>query len=311
MRAVRNTERGVEVVDVPEPESDGLRVHVRAASICGSDLHMLGFGPSPFTLGHEFAGLLDDGTAVAVDPSGPCGACDQCTAGRGHLCRTAAERVLGVGLDGGMAERCVVAARAVVPLASTLRPEDACLVEPIGISVHGFARAGVEPGQRVAVVGAGSIGLGAVAVAHANGCEVGLEARHDAQRAAGERLGATAPSGEYDIVVEAAGTESALARAADLCRPQGTVLFVSTHWEPLTMPSMPAAMKELTFRWSFMSGRHAGVHDLDVAAAMLAHDPEIAATLVTHRFPLEDAAEAFRVAADRASGAIKVAIEAS
>jgi L-iditol 2-dehydrogenase len=309
VRAVRNTERGIEVVEVPEPEADGVRVHVHAASICGSDLHMLGYGPSPVTLGHEFAGLLDDGTAVAVDPSGPCGQCDQCAAGRGHLCRTAAERVLGVGIDGGMAEQCVVAPRAVVPLAATLRPADACLVEPLGISVHGLALSGIEPGQRVAVVGAGSIGLGAVAVAHANGCEVGLVARHDAQHVAGERLGATGASGEYDVVVEAAGTETAVAQAAELCRPQGTVLFLSTHWTPVTIPSFPAAMKELSFRWSFMSGNHAGVHDLDVAAALLAHHPEVAATLITHRFPLEDAAEAFRVAADRASGAIKVVIE--
>jgi L-iditol 2-dehydrogenase len=313
MRAVRHTEHGVEVLDVGEPAltatDDGVRVRVRAASICGSDLHMLAYGPSPFTLGHEFAGFLDDGTAVAVDPSGPCGECDQCTIGRGHLCRTAAERVLGIGLDGGMADECVVARRAIVPLATTVRPEDACLVEPLGIAVHGLALAGVDGGQRVAVVGAGSIGLGAVAAARASGSEVGLVARHDAQRLAGERLGATTVSGEYDVVVEAAGTESALAQAAELCRPSGTVLFLSTHWTPVPIPGMPAALKELAFRWSFMSGNHAGGRDLDIAAALLARDPEIAATLITHRFPLEDAAEAFRVAADRSSGAIKVAIE--
>jgi threonine dehydrogenase-like Zn-dependent dehydrogenase len=219
--------------------------------------------------------------------------------------------VLGIGLDGGMAEECVVAPRAIVPLAANVRPEDACLVEPLGIAVHGLALAGVGGGHRVAVVGAGSIGLGAVAAARASGCEVGLVARHEPQRVAGERLGASAASGEYDVVVEAAGTESALAQAADLCRPSGTILFLSTHWTPVPIPGFPAAVKELTFRWSFMSGNHPEPpgRDLDVAAALLARDPEIAATLITHRFPLEDATEAFRVAADRGSGAIKVAIE--
>ena len=311
MRAVRNTERGVEVVDVaaPEGEGGGVRVHVRSTSICGSDLHMLGYGPSPVTLGHEFAGLLDDGTAVAVDPSVPCGECDQCTAGLGHLCRTGTERVLGIGRDGGMAERCVVAPRAIVPLSSAVRVEDACLVEPLGISVHGLALAGVDGNCRVAVVGAGSIGLGAVAVAHANGCEVGLVARHDAQRAAGERLGATSASGEYDVVVEAAGTESALAQAAELCRPRGTVLFLSTHWTPVAIPVFVPAGKELAFRWSFMSGNHAGVHDLDIAAALLAHNPEIAATRNASAASSSGKRCVTSVAADRASGAIKVAIE--
>jgi len=311
VRAVRNTERGIEVVDVPEPEptSGTVPVRVRAASICGSDLHMLGFGPSPFTPGHEFAGFLDDGTAVAVDPSNPCGECDQCAMGRSQLCRTAGARVLGVGRDGGMAEQCLVAESAVIPLTANVHPENACLIEPLAVAVHGLTLAGVDGSTRVAVVGGGSIGLAAVAAAGATGADVGLAARHPAQREAGERLGAAAASGEYDVVVEAAGTESALAASVELCRPRGTVLFLSTHWTPVPLPAFAPAMKELELRWSCMTGNHGGVHDLDVAAALLAHRPDIAETLITHRFPLEDAAEAFRVAADRAAGAIKVAIE--
>jgi threonine dehydrogenase-like Zn-dependent dehydrogenase len=68
-------------------------------------------------------------------------------------------------------------------------------------------------------------------------------------------------------------------------------------------------MKELAFQWSYTYSPHDGGHDLDDAAALLASNPEIAATLITHRFPLEDAPEAFRVAGDRAAGAIKVVIE--
>jgi threonine dehydrogenase-like Zn-dependent dehydrogenase len=68
-------------------------------------------------------------------------------------------------------------------------------------------------------------------------------------------------------------------------------------------------MKELGFQWSYCTCAHDDGHDLDDAAELLAADPEIASTLITHRFPLDDAAEAFRVAADRASGAIKVVME--
>src|SRR2546421_177017 len=141
MRGVRNTEHGIEVLDVTDPGSAGVTVRVGSASICGSDLHMVELGPLPFTLGHELAGTLVDG-------------------------------------------------------------------------------------QRVAVVGAGGIGLAAVAVVAASGNDVALVARHPAQREAGEKLGARpAPGGEHDLVVEAAGTQSALATAAELCAPRGTILF--------------------------------------------------------------------------------------
>jgi threonine dehydrogenase-like Zn-dependent dehydrogenase len=311
VRAVRRTADGIAVVAVPEPAGAGRLLDVGAAGICGSDLHLVELGPLAFTLGHEFAGALDDGTPVAVDPGDPCGVCDQCQAGARHRCRTGSKRMLGVAVDGGMAERVVVPEDAVIPLPVGLHPRDACLVEPLGVAVHGLRIAAVTAGTRVAVVGAGAIGLAAVAAARGAGCDgVGLVARHPHQQVAGERLEATiVDDGEYDVVVEAAGTEAALATAASLCRPGGEVLFLSTHWQPVPVPGIAALMKELTFRWSYTYGTHPGGRDLDDAAALLARNPEIAATLVTHRFPLDEAAAAFRVAADREHGAIKVVLE--
>lgn len=297
------------MLEVPDPEPSVSTVHVKASSICGSDLHMMALGPGPFTLGHEFAGVLDDGTPVAVDPSSGCGECDQCTRRAPHLCRTGAQRALGIGADGGLADAVDARAYGLVQLPDGLPVQDACLVEPLGVAMHGLRLASLTGGERVAVVGAGAIGLAAVAAAHSATRDVGLVARHDTQVAAGERLGAHAANGEYDVVFEAAGTESALATAADLCRPNGMIVFLSTHWEPVAIPGIPALMKELGFQWSYTYSPHDGGHDLDDAAALLASDPEIAATLVTHRFPLDDAAEAFRTAADRAAGAIKVVLE--
>ena len=314
MRAVRNTERGIEVVEVPEPDADGIRVAVRSSGICGSDLHMLAYGPLPVTLGHEFAGVLDDGTAVAIDPSAPCGNCDQCRSGATHRCRTGTDGLLGVGADGGMADAVRVRPDAIVPLRD-VDPADACLVEPLGVAVHGLRMVDLDGDSRVAVVGAGAIGLAGVAAAVGAGAgEVALAARYQHQHAAGERLGARAldagAAGNFDVVVDAAGTEASLAQAADLCRPGGTVLFLSTHWTPVPIPGLAAMMKELAFRWSYTYGCDEHQHrDLDAAAALLARSPAIADTLVTHRFPLADAAEAFRVAADRSEGAIKVVLE--
>ena len=311
MRGVCNTERGIEVVDLPEPDAgDGVRVEVRSAGICGSDLHMISFGPIPFPLGHELGGVLPDGAAVAVDPNDPCGACDQCRAGNGHRCREMAQRARGTGVAGGMADAIVVDESALVRCPPGLDPADACLVEPLGVAVHGLRLAGLRDGARVAVVGAGSIGLAAVAAARPTAGEVALVARHEHQRAGGgaPRRERTV-SGEYDLVVECAGTEDALASAAEHCRPGGVVLFLSTHWVPVHVPGIPALMKELGFQWAITYGTHDGGRDLDDAAALLAADADIAATLITHRFPLDDAPEAFRTAADRASGAIKVVLE--
>ena len=95
MRGVCNTERGIEVLDLPDDDADGVRVEIRSAGICGSDLHMIGFGPIPFPLGHELGGVLADGTHVAIDPNDPCGTCDQCRSGNGHRCRSMAQRARG------------------------------------------------------------------------------------------------------------------------------------------------------------------------------------------------------------------------
>ena len=310
MRAVRNTEHGVAVVEVDpaEPGPDEVLVRVGAGSLCGSDLHLLGWGPGPFTLGHEVAGVLPDGTAVAVDPNRSCGTCPACAAGRPQLCR--ANTILGVSADGGLADAVVCDRRSLVPLPVGLAPRDACLVEPLAVSVHGLGLAGAEAGTTVAVVGGGSIGLTAVAAAVDLGCTVALEARHAHQAVAGEQLGSVGPPvGEFDLVVEAAGTQSALDRAFDLVVPGGQVLMLSTAWDPVRLPPFVAGTKEVTCRWSSMTGHHHGVRDLDRAAALLAAEPRIVATLVTHRFPLADATEAFRVAADRRAGSIKVVIE--
>jgi threonine dehydrogenase-like Zn-dependent dehydrogenase len=129
--------------------------------------------------------------------------------------------------------------------------------------------------------------------------------------AAGELLGAgTAASGEYDVVVDAAGTSSAVATAIDHARPGGLLSAPAVYWDPLTIPNaVTLVVKEVRVQPSYTYGHHHGVREVDEAAALLGIVPELAGAVVTHRFGLDDAPEAFRVAADRASGAIKVVLE--
>jgi len=310
MRAVRCVDGVPSLVDAPAPVGGGVKVRVVSAGICGSDLKLLQWN-LPSVMGHELAGTLADGTPVAVEPIAPCWECQPCLDGAYNRCvRGALAMVMGGGRDGGMAEECVVPVSSIARLPQSVALEDACLVEPLAVAVHGVRQGRIGPTERVAVIGGGSIGLTALIAAQAVGATVDLEARHDRQREAADHLGAGAVSGDYDVVVEAAGTTSALARAVDLCRPGGRVVLLGTYWDRgVVMPGMEICTKEIELVPACMYSRSGPSRDFDVAVAILAGRPAIGATLITHRFPLDAAAEAFSVAADRAAGAIKVVLE--
>ena len=127
MKAVVNGDAGIEVVDAPEPEGDGVLLDVKSSSICGTDLNFVAMGASGFVYGHEFAGLVN-GVPYAVEPTLHCRHCAQCKAGHTQRCTEAASN-MGIFIDGGLCERQIVPEYALVPLPDTLAVEDACLVE--------------------------------------------------------------------------------------------------------------------------------------------------------------------------------------
>lgn len=312
MKAVRSIEGGVAVVDVDEPPGAGELLEMKATSICGSDLSYIRFG-SRAILGHELAGVREDGTAVVVEAIYGCMECDQCARGAYNLCPTHGQRALGINADGGMAEQFRAPAARLVPLPPGFDVRDASIAEPAAVSWHALRLADTGPGKRVAVVGAGGLGLLAVAGARRLGGEdVALEARHPHQTEAGERLGACVqPEGLYDVVVEAAGTPASLARCGELVAPGGTIVVLGVHFGPVQLDWMPLFHREARLIPSLGYCAHEEGRDMEDAAAMLADDPEIARTLITHRFPIGDATEAFRVASDKTCGAIRVVIEPS
>jgi 2-desacetyl-2-hydroxyethyl bacteriochlorophyllide A dehydrogenase len=308
VRGVRITADGFRVVEMPDSPTIGVRVSVASSGICGSDLHLASFGPSEVTLGHEFCGRLDDGTPVAVLPAVRCGRCTRCLAGEEQQCKAAFGSMYGVSLDGGLADEAWVDSACARPLPPTLALDVACLVEPIAVALHGAHRAGVEVGTRVLVIGAGPIGLCAVAVARGLGASVDTLAHRTERQAAAERLGAGRDAGsDYDIVLDAAGTQSSLDQSVARVRPGGTIGVLASFWEPVTI-GMALLMNEVALVPAFTYGHHHEVSEFEEAVAVLDAAPGLAETVITHRFPLDDAAEAFRVAADRTSGAIKVVV---
>ncbi len=189
---------------------------MKSASICGSDFGYLA-GGSQFILGHELAGVTEDGRAVAVEALRSCMSCPPCLEGRYNLCSSSHQETLGFTADGGLCEAFRHPAHHLEPLPKGLDVSDASLVEPASVAWHGLRICDTAPTTRVAVVGGGAIGLLAVAAAWAMGAgEVGLDARYPHQRQAGERLGAGELSGLYDVVIESAGSSSSLARSVEL-----------------------------------------------------------------------------------------------
>ncbi|MCC6640265.1 MAG: alcohol dehydrogenase catalytic domain-containing protein [Deltaproteobacteria bacterium] len=307
-RVVRSTADGIAVTEQGEPPGAGVLLEVAAASICGTDLHLARFGALPFVLGHEFAGRVD-GVPYAIEPTLFCGCCAECGAGATQRC-VGGMQLMGFFSDGGMADAVRVPEFALVPLPEALPVSQACLVEPMAVAIHAVRRGEIESGQKIAVVGGGSIGLAAVAAIVAGGHEVAIDVRHAHQQRAAERLGARVGAAQgADVVIEATGTDTGLARCCEIVRPGGRIVLVGVFHGVVPLPAMPAIAKEIVVAGSSTYGRHEGRRETEEAAALLARRPEIAATLVTHRFPLAEARQAFAVAADRASGSIKVVVE--
>lgn len=214
--------------DLPEPELPGpswARIAVSAGGICGSDLHLFAHntGPSPtlasigtfpFVLGHETAGRVLDagaacavapGTRVAVDPCIPCRPrglepCANCARGWTSSCLNLDSRVLSPGrslgytegLGGGWAETVVAHESMLHPLPDAVEDRGASLYEPVSIACHGLLRAPPRDGEPVLIVGAGIIGLAALAALRGlfPHCPVTVLARHPHQGEAARACGA-------------------------------------------------------------------------------------------------------------------------
>jgi len=342
MKAIRlYAPRDMRLEDIPSPEPGPgeVLIRVRAVGICGSDVHYYVDGhigdtrPSfPFVLGHEFAGEiaalgpgvegLPVGTRVAVDPAIPCGHCEVCLEGNPNCCPDvrfpATPPVPGV-----LSEWYVHPAHLCTPLPDALDFSDGVMLEPLGIVIHALTLAKIRPGDTVAVLGAGPIGLLILQLALNSGTSaVYLTEPVAARRALAAELGATAvydpgagnpaewlleqTNGRgVDVAIEAAWGEEAVGQAVQMARHAGRVVLVGIpRRDSVTFSASVSRRKGLTI----LASRRAK-HVYPRAIALVERGVVDVRTLVTHRFPLERAAEAFELVASLQDGVVKAIIE--
>jgi len=310
MRAVTSSKGSVIVGDHDVPSGTGELITVTSVGICGSDLHLIASGLSGVILGHEFGGFTEDGTLVAVRPTGECGSCQQCTSGFPHTCHQAVASLHGTSINGGLAEFVRVETSRLIPVPAGTDPATVGLVEPLAVVIHGINRISLVQGMSALVVGSGSIGLLTAAVLADRGISVDIVCRHPHQFEAAEKLGVqvvSTPGTNYDVSFDAVCTQESLDICFNATRPRGDVVEFGMIWSNIQLKNQ-MMLKEISLVPSIFYSHNHEQNDFLDAVEMLVRHPELTRALVTHRFSLEDSVRAFEVANDRQAGAIKVHI---
>jgi len=300
--------------DIRPPRLPGAGWHMvkpRLSGICGSDqallsgkasLHLAALTSTPFVPGHEIVGELADGRRVVVQPALGCAVrglepCPECAAGLPALCRHTIDGTISAGLQtgycrdcgGGWSEALVAHESQLHEVPDELSDEDAVMVEPLACALHAAAIADPQPGERIAIIGAGTIGLLTLAAVRqaAPAATLLAVAKHKGQEGAARRFGADdvcAPDrlhiegarltgarrlvghqgrelllGGFDRVLDCVGSGESLEQATTITRPRGRVVLVG----------MPGALKaDLAAAWLReleLKGAYGYEHDFPAA----------------------------------------------
>lgn len=335
MRAVvLDAPNKVSLQDVPGPgelRPGEARVRVLRVGVCGTDLHAYtGDQPMiayPVIPGHELAvevTVVGDGvdqptvgSLCAVVPYVNCGNCEACSTGRTNACLHL--KVLGVHVDGGMTEELNVPARLLVP-APGLHTDAVALVEMLAIGEHAVVRAGIGTEDRVTVVGAGPIGMGAAVAARRRTARVALvDVSEDRLRFAEERgLAIPVPSGAHlaerlaeaisgapTVVIDATGSARAMAASAGLLGPGGRLVLVGHTGGQLTFDNQTLHRRELTV----LASRNATKDDFESVMTDLGSGRTDVADWVTHRSSLKEVPREMATWAARPPGLVKALVQ--
>ena len=320
----------IETTLVEELASSQIRVRIVFGGICGSDLHYFlhgGFGAvrlrEPMTLGHEISGVVEaigtnvgrvqPGARVAINPSRPCNHCRYCLEGRQNQCL----HMLFYGsamrfphVQGAFGEQLVCEDFQAHIVSDRVSLAEAALAEPLAVCLHAARRAGSLLGKTVLVTGAGPIGVLAVLVARRAGAQTivvtdiadsalkyAIKAGANAAFNTRTEPQALSPyaveKGEFDVVLEASGSELALRSALDATRPGGVIVQIGLGGE-MKLPMNAIVAKEVEIRGTFRFHE-----EFAVAVNLIDQGLIDVSQLVSATLPFTEATQAFELAADR------------
>ncbi|RWZ58530.1 NAD(P)-dependent alcohol dehydrogenase [Labedella populi] len=298
-------------LDRPVPDRDQVIVQVAAVGVCGSDVHYFHEGrigdfvvDEPLILGHEAAGIIVDvgedvpssriGERVSIEPQRACRVCSQCKHGRYNLCVNM-EFYATPPIDGAFAEFVAIQSDFAFRIPDSMSLEAAALCEPLSVGIWSNQKAGVGPGSRVLIAGAGPIGIVVAQVAAAFGAtEIIVSDVVAERREQAERFGATRtidPRAEdiatleldVDAFIDASGAAPAVRAGIMAVAPAGRVVLVGMGADEVALPVSRIQGRELVVTGVF---RYANTWPLAIKLASTGRvDLD---SLVTGRFGLAD-----------------------
>ncbi|EAQ02103.1 threonine 3-dehydrogenase [Pseudooceanicola batsensis HTCC2597] len=334
----RRPSPGLSLDDCPAPgapEAGEVTVRVEAVGICGSDLHVADWSGGydfmlphlPLTLGHEFAGIIEatgpgvarvtPGDRVTIWPSSPCDTCPECTAGRRRNCRNKA--TLGLYRDGAFAPLVTARAQGAFTIPDALSFEIAALTEPLCVGRRAVKTGEVSPGDRVLVLGPGTIGQSIAVFARAAGAaQIGIAGMNDPARLEvcnrlgfdqtydlsdpGARTRMQADFDEADVVFEATGRDESVQDGLGLLRMEGILVMTGIHSGDVSFDATSFVRGRRQIRASHGSGEE----DWHAVIATLADPALDLAPMITHRLPLSRIAEGLSLASSRRASKVMI-----
>ena len=334
--------RQIEMRSVPDPvitRPDEVKIRMVALGICGSDIHYYTEGKIgsqevrfPFTVGHEGAGIVEEtgsevkkvkpGDRVAIEPSLPCGECDQCLAGRPHTCRRI--RFLGCPgqAEGALSEYIVMPEANCLPLPGNLSTDHGSISEPLAIGIYSVKKSGGVKGLRIGILGFGPIGMSVMLAAKSDGAEkiyitdkinerLALAAKENADYTGNPlRENIVRNIRDYespglDVVFECCGQQEALDQAVDLLKPGGRIIIAGIpEFENWLLNVENTRRRELMIQFI---RRQVGC--TETALEMMQTGQIDVSNMVTHRFPFSRTKEAFDLVASYKDGVMKAMID--